>query len=88
MKSPGADKAIDSNSATKWFDYTNSPLQVQLATPLKVEAGFPNPIDQTAQVTQVEVRSWSEFRPMNSSGLIVACTTRLTTLCAPVAVHC
>jgi len=41
MKSPGADKAIDSNSATKWFDYTNSPLQVQLATPLKVEAGFP-----------------------------------------------
>ena len=49
---------------------------------------FANPIDQTAQVTQVEVRSWSEFRLMNSSGLIVACTTRLTTLCAPVAVHC
>eukprot|EP00435_Cladocopium_sp_Y103_P001321 s3583_g1.t1 len=34
----GADKAVDSNSATKWFDYTNSALTVQLATPLKVEA--------------------------------------------------
>ena len=35
---PGADKAIDSDSTTKWFDYTNSALMVQLATPLRVEA--------------------------------------------------
>jgi hypothetical protein len=51
MKSPGADKAIDSNSATKWFDYTNSPLQVQLATPLKVEAGFHRGTHGVPQVT-------------------------------------
>ena len=34
----GADKAIDGDSATKWFDSARAPLVVQLASSAEVEA--------------------------------------------------
>ena len=34
----GADKAIDGDSATKWFDSVRAPLVVQLSSSAEVEA--------------------------------------------------
>ena len=35
----GADKAIDGDSSSKWFDSARAPLVVQLASSAEVEAG-------------------------------------------------